>query len=213
MSEINEWTRFWCPIDETYHNDHNGYLIDPSLGQFSANSHLIDNPIEKSERCIILLGEPGIGKTTAMEKFYNNFESNFRTNNTEINFIRLEHIGSETRFVSEVFENPRFQEWLESDYNLYLLLDSFDECVLRIDVISQLLINQLQRYPIERLYIRIACRTGHWSDVLQRQLITLFGENNFKAYRLTNLRKKDIEIIANSEIEQENGRNTLVFIN
>jgi len=213
MSEINEWTRFWCPIDETSYNDQNGYLFDPILGQFSANSHLIDNPFEKSERCIILLGEPGIGKTTAMEKFYNNFESNYRTNNTEVNFIRLEHIGTEMRFVSEVFENPKFQEWLESDYDLHLLLDSFDECVLRINVLSQLLINQLQRYPIERLYIRIACRTGHWSDILQRQLIILFGENNFKAYRLTNLRKKDIEITANAEIEQGDDRNTMDFIN
>lgn len=212
MSEINEWTRYWCPIDETYYIDRNGYLIDPSYGQFSANSHLIENPFRRSEKCIILLGEPGIGKTTTMEKFHHNFELNLGNNNAEICLIKLEHIGNENRFISEVFENSVFQRWLESDFNLYLLLDSFDECVLRVDVVSQLLINQLQKYPLDRLYIRIACRTGYWSDILQQQLITLFGEDNFKVYKLTHLRKKDIEIRANSEIQQENGKTTSDFI-
>ena len=94
MSENNEWTRYWCPIDDTYYVDRIGYLIDPSYSNFSANSHLIENPFERSEKCIILLGEPGIGKTTSMEKFQHSFEENSGNNNAEINFIRLEHIGN-----------------------------------------------------------------------------------------------------------------------
>lgn len=120
MPENYNWIRYWCPIDEPYYIDRNGYLIDPSYSDFSANSHLIENPFQRSENCIILLGEPGIGKTTEMEKFYQDVQENLEMNEGEVLFIRLEQFGNEIRLINEVFQNPTIQRWLENDiYFIY----------------------------------------------------------------------------------------------
>ncbi|GAG03690.1 unnamed protein product, partial [marine sediment metagenome] len=192
MSENYEWSRFWCPSDVEYHLTSQGFLIEPKH-EFSLNSHLITDPMRLEENCIILLGEPGMGKTIAMEKYKQELDQILDNSEDKVLLINLRSIGNEVHFKNSIFENRIFQEWTNGNHKLYLLLDSFDECYLRAGVISGLLIDNIKEYSLERLYIRIACRTGYWPSSLQDQLINIFGIDNISTYTLTPLRKQDIE--------------------
>ncbi len=197
MSGTYEWTRFWCPSDKKPIISPEGYLEDPEY-EFSPNSHLIKDPIKLEKNCIVLLGEPGIGKTVALEKSFQDFDNE----KGEILKVNLSSIGNEIHFDDKIFNHAKFQDWRTGNYNLYLLLDSFDECFLREGVIANLLVESLKDIPKDRLYLRIACRAGYWPHGLNDNLINIFGSNNFLKYTLVPLRKKDIEEVANGEVEE-----------
>jgi len=196
MAKTYEWTRFWCPNDKKPIISTEGYLEDPEY-DFSPNSHLIINPIKLKKNCIILLGEPGIGKTIALKKFTQAFDSE----EDEILIVNLSSIGNANHFNDMIFNHAKFQDWRTGDYNLYLLLDSFDECFLHEGVIANLLVEYLKDIPKDRLYLRIACRAGYWPNSLNDNLINIFSEKNFLSYTLVPLRKIDIEELANYEVE------------
>ena len=197
MPRPYDWTRFWCLSDKKPIISSEGYLEDPEY-EFSPNSHLIVDPIKLDKRCIVLLGEPGIGKTIALEKFNRDFTSE----EDRIFKINLSGIGNVTHFNDMIFNHAKFQDWLNGDYHLYLLLDSFDECFLRERVMPNLLIENLKDIPKERLNLRIACRAGYWPNSLNENLINIFGSQNFLSYTIAPLRKKDIEEAAKIEVEK-----------
>ncbi len=196
MSRTYEWFRFWCSSDKKPIISPEGYLEDPEY-EFSPNSHLIINPIKLKKNCIVLLGEPGIGKTIALEKFIQDFDRE-----KEILKVNLSGIGNANHFNDMIFNHTKFQDWRTGDYDLYLLLDSFDECFLREGVIANLLVESLKDIPKERLYLRIACRAGYWPNSLNNNLINVFSKKNVLSYTLVPLRKKDIEKVANREVER-----------
>jgi len=200
MENNYEWTRFWYPSDKDPYLNSKGYLIDPEY-EFSSNSHLIIDPMNLEENCIILLGEPGMGKTVAMEKYKQNLDRFLESSGDKVLFINLRSVGNETHFENRIFDHSIFQEWITGNHRLYLLLDSFDECYLRAEVIAGLLVDTIVNYPFDRLYLRIASRTGYWPMSLNDQLINIFGYNNVLFYTLAPLRKQDVENAANSEIE------------
>ncbi len=196
MSRTYEWIRFWCLSDKKPIISPEGYLEDPKY-ELSPNSHLIVNPIKLNRNVIVLLGEPGIGKTVSLEKFYRDFD----TEEDKILKVNLSGIGNATHFNDMIFNHAKFQDWRIGDYNLYLLLDSFDECFLRERVIANLLVQNLKDIPKERLYLRIACRAGYWPNSLNKHLLNIFGDQNVLNYTLAPLRKTDIEEAANCEVE------------
>jgi len=196
MSRTYEWTRFWCPNDKKPIISPEGYLEDPEY-DFSPNSHLIIDPIKLKENCIILLGEPGIGKTIALKKFTQDFDSE----EDEILKVNLSSIGNANHFNDMIFNHTKFQDWRIGDYNLYLLLDSFDECFLREGINANLLVEYLKDVPKDRLYLRIACRAGNWPNSLNDNLINIFSKKNFLSFTLVPLRKTDVEEFANFEVE------------
>ena len=207
MSRTYEWTRFWCPSDKKPIISSEGYLEDPEY-KFSPNSHLIIDPIKLEKNCIVLLGKPGIGKTVALEKFIQDFNGD----ESEILKVNLSGIGTGNHFNNMIFNHVKFQDWRTGDYDLYLLLDSFDECFLRESVIASLLAETLKDIPKERLYLRIACRAGYWPNSLNTNLLNIFGSNNFLNYTLAPLRKKDIEETANCEVERTNNTSPSDFM-
>ncbi len=97
-----------------------------------------------------------------------------------------------SRLCEKVFKNPTFESWLKGTHRLHLFLDSFDECRLRIDTLATLLISELQKCPVERLSLRIACRTADWPNSLEKELIQLWGNDSVKVYELAPLRRVDV---------------------
>ena len=85
--------------------------------------------------------------------------------------LDLRSIGSEERLTRKLFENEKFRNWQQGNHRLYLFLDSLDECLLRIDTLASLLIEELGGCPIDRLGIRIACRTADWPSHLEEGLL------------------------------------------
>lgn len=63
------WKRFWCPREGSYQLTDAGYLVDyDDAPSYLANPNIVSLEDLFDIRCLILLGEPGIGKSTEIEK-------------------------------------------------------------------------------------------------------------------------------------------------
>ncbi|HOC93377.1 MAG TPA: hypothetical protein PKH33_13560 [bacterium] len=193
------WKRFWCPRIGHINCGDEGYLYDPESEY--AMFHPSDVvPFEKisETKCLVLLGEPGIGKTTAVEKEINALKE--RVTDDKILHFHLGEFGNEERLFKIVFEDIAFVNWRNGAHNLHLFLDSLDECLIRIDVSAKLIENALQRSPIERLFLRIICRTADWPNSLENSLGNLWGDDFVGVYELAPLRRKDVHEAASIEL-------------
>lgn len=128
--------------------------------------------------CVILLGEPGMGKSQAILDFKAEVAS-LNQQGTLYSFQNLnsENIEDKDDFHSEVFDdNQTFQDWLRGDQVLYLFLDSFDEAKLNIRTIQKRLARQLRehREHIHRLRLRLVCRTADWEPSFESTLKDLW---------------------------------------
>jgi len=75
---------------------------------------------------------------------------------------------------------------------LELFVDSLDEGRLFIRNIGAILVRELSTLPVERLSLRITCRTAEWSNDLESQLKKLWGDDNVRVYELAPLRRTDV---------------------
>jgi len=207
-SRLN-WKRYWCKQDELVTLDGSGFLFDPETKEtFYKKTDVVPYSEISKLNCLILLGEPGIGKSTTLIREFLEHKESQKSN--EICFFKnLNEYGDENRLIKELFNAQEFDLWLKSDKDLYIYLDSFDECLLEIRRLFQILKNQFSKYHeiSSRLFLRITCRTGYWSDCLTDFFNDLFGAINVGAYELAPLKKSDIE-----EAAKQAGLNSSRFI-
>jgi hypothetical protein len=172
----------------------------------------VDNPDLKSFAeisslpCLVLLGEPGIGKTQTMKTDQERISNQIKANGDDVLTLDLHSYGSEDRLIKKLFESPKFTTWVEGTHRLYIFLDSLDECLLRIDNVAALLADEFKEYrdQANRLFLRINCRTAVWSTTLEKGLEQIFGENGVGIYELAPLRWADVrEAAARERIESE----------
>jgi len=206
MSEqIYNWKRFWCPRTGRIYLSDDGYLTDPD-SEWGRTINPDVAPFESIAKfqCLVLLGEPGIGKTYAIKTEYKAIDEKVKKEGNQTYSLDLRPYSNEERLVKALFEKPTFISWLEGKYNLHIFLDSFDECLLRIDTLSAILSEELKQYPVERLFLRIACRTADWPSGLEKELIQLYGEESVGIYELVPLRKIDvIEAVRTRNIDHD----------
>lgn len=191
MSKRFPWKRFWCRRDASYTLGDSGFLFDPDAEHGAAlNPHLTTLDRLQEIPCLALLGEPGIGKSWSLRVDVDAFLK--RTPNLQAMRLDLRSFGSEERLYSSVFEAPVFRRWVEGDHELHLYLDSFDECLLRIDTVASMLADELPKYPLNRLKLRIASRTATWPALLDRALEEGYGKGNYSVVELVPLRRVDV---------------------
>ena len=170
-----------------------GYLSDPE-SEFGHiyNPDLVTFDCIEATSCLALVGEPGIGKSHAMGAAQKAIDDKIRKGSDKALWLDLRSFGSEDRLVRQLFESRVFQSWTKAKHCLHLFLDSLDECLLRIDTLSALLIDELSKYPVERLYLRVACRTADWPEGFEQGLRRLWGTDQVSVYELAVLRRKDV---------------------
>jgi len=153
--------------------------------------------------CLVLLGEPGIGKSTAMDAAcqYQDDKVKESIENVEILNLDLRSYGDANRLIQDLFESEIFKAWRSGSGLLVIFLDSYDECLLELKKLGQLLADQLKKYKslIGRLHLRIACRTAVWPSFLGDELKKLYGDEAFGIYQLAPLRRIDVEEAAAQE--------------
>ena len=174
------WKRFWCSLDASFNLGDHGFLTDPDSEYGAAlNPNLTTFRRLQTTGFLALLGEPGVGKSWSLSADV----SEYLAESPGVVAIRLDlrSFGSEDRLYRALFEDPAFIRWTTSDQELHVYLDSFDECLLRIDTVAALLADELPKYPLHRLKLRIACRTASWPALLERALKASYGEASFAA--------------------------------
>lgn len=190
---IYNWKRFWCLRTGSFSLADGGYLVDPDseYGRFY-NSDAVPFEAILETPCLVLLGEPGIGKSTTMNSQEKYIEDQVTKTGGATLWVNLNAFQSDVMLHKEIFENPTFMSWLNGDHVLHLYLDSLDECLLRIDNVTSFLLEKIKRYPIKRLCFCISCRTADWPIGFEEDLKQLWGNDSFGAYELLPLRRVDV---------------------
>ena len=191
------WQRYWYKAGETP-RIFNGFL---SVWDEFEN---VAFHFEKFSQipCLVLLGEPGMGKSKEIEKIYENQTEDDNT----IKFYRnLASVPDSTYLNNKVFNSTKIKTWKDSNINLYLFLDSLDEALLNINTLSGLLTDEIGELPTNRLFLRVTCRSAQWSSLskFENKLRNIWKKEDFQIINLAPLRREDVKETA--KIEEQNG--------
>ncbi len=193
MSEIAyPWKRFWYPRGGEISLADDGFLIDPdaeNAGCFSSDAISFESI--STTPCVALLGEPGIGKSTALRAEFEVLREALHGGDDEALWFDLRDYSSDDRLERKVFESPEVQRWRDSNHMLHVFFDSLDEALLRIDNITRVLLTNLERLPKQKLRLRIASRPADWQVTLEHGLIKMWGDDNVSVFEAAPLRRID----------------------
>jgi hypothetical protein len=194
------WKRFWSPREQAAEMDLAGYLLDPQPQMAGrANSHLKMLDALQEFPCLILLGEPGMGKTTTLSQAREAIDNAIQGREGSVLWFDLHSYGDENRLYRNLFESDALLAWKRGSGELHLFLDSFDECLLRIDTIATLLVDEFKRLPVDRLRLRIACRGAAWPSSFENGISKLWDKDRLAVYELEPLRRDDVLEAADAE--------------
>lgn len=184
------WKRFWCHPDGLLRVEPDGFLIDceSKYGRMMAPEVKSFEEIETTH-CLILLGEPGIGKSTAIHDETLRIRQSVESEKPIM--VNLKEYGNEELLWKDLFESARWQEYGKGQCKLQLFLDSLDEVRIRIHNVQSLLLRGLRDGPLENLFLRIACRTSEWPSSFHDQLCTLWSSDTVQVYELAPLTRNN----------------------
>jgi hypothetical protein len=195
------WTRYWIPrgIPITLHN---GYLPLPSLPWASElNPELVELQNLQDIPCLILLGEPGTGKSFALQDDYIKTRNYCSQIQAESFLINLAAYTMEERLYSAIFDHDAFMRWKVGNHRLYIFLDSLDEGLLQLNTLARLLSDSLAQYSDQntRLFLRLACRTAEWPSIFEARLKNIWEVEQTKVYEIAPLSMENVAIAAHNE--------------
>ncbi|MGI4735829.1 MAG: NACHT domain-containing protein [Janthinobacterium lividum] len=167
MSKIYPWERRWLqlPTDRAasdkfhYEIESSGYIpaVELGPGLVTLPIGIALDTIGNEHLCTILLGEPGIGKSSEWKKLREKLSEESRHL-----FLDLGSFTSEEILKQEIVDDPNVVEWKQDDSILTIWLDSLDEGLLHISRLQEGLQRILKKLPIDRLRLRITCRNAVW---------------------------------------------------
>jgi hypothetical protein len=184
-----DWARYWCPREGVIDLSDEGFLFEPGTSLFQSPQDTVAFSEIGDKSCLVLLGEPGIGKSTASFREYETATSHIPPKNKQ--YIDLRSY-SDNQLKDKLFQAPFFLEWLNSDGVFHLYLDSLDECLDRVEHVAHLLRDEISGLPHERLVLRIACRTADWPADLEASLESWYGKANLGVYELAPLTRRNV---------------------
>lgn len=182
------WKRFWISKGGTTRRDHEGFLLDPERFRDAQADAVSTDQLTKIP-CLVLLGEPGIGKTTELRRMASDLPGVVPIS------LNLSAYSDQSLLNSQLFESPEFRSWLNSDQQGEIRLDGLDEGLLLIKAVATWLAESLQKCPANRLRLRIACRTAEWPALLENALRSTWGSGDADVgvFELAPLRRCDVE--------------------
>ncbi len=193
---LYDWKRFWCPRESDRPLTEGGYLVDPEREDgwrhsLAPLSHFADKP------CLVLLGEPGIGKTTEFDAEC----ERLKRAGEVVHRVGLQNFNTDYLLVQELSDVRVVLERPEESSCLYLFFDSLDEGRLEIRNIAQVLAHHLTKLKpfVSRLRLRIACRTAEWPTSLEETLKDIWNKDNVQVLTLAPLRRRDVLAAATAE--------------
>lgn|GEM_PF-4681154 len=196
--------RFWIPYGLqgatgkplTLHLT-DGILPDPdeTYGKITNSSLATLEQIE-SKRCFALLGQPGLGKSIAVEEWVNCLKKRAGTNDL-IALLRGRQIAGPEEIWRVTVDSPQWKQARQNDGEITLILDGLDEALQRLPVIVGTLQQCLNSEPISQTRVILVSRVADWRDSRAEELFALWPESERGgAFELCPLRWKDIRLSA-----------------
>lgn len=197
LLELVRWDRFWAPVDGELDLSDDGYLPDVKFhGKRMYNAGVVPLDELASSACLVLLGEPGTGKSQAVR-----VAAGRAVGPDEAGHFNLKSCSTDVGLLAEVFNHPKLAAWAAGNTRLTLWLDSFDECL--VPGLPGVLSHQLSKLPRDRLHLRIVSRPGAWPDHLQRVLKELWP--TAAVFKIAPLRRSDVRAYADAATDDGNG--------
>ena len=183
---IYDWKRYWVP----YGSHEESYFEYSSLYN-NENPTLADL---RDKKCLILLGDAALGKSTTLKQEYENLQST----NIGAFFIDLKCISDYTSLKDKFIS---LKQYCNNKSKVYLFMDSFDEGQLVFDNIVNSLVDNLKYLDLSKIYIRIACRTVVFPQYLCDELkqLSYREQENFQFNNAKDIFKQQFKIINNSK--------------
>ena len=150
-------------------------------------------------RCLIMLGEPGIGKSWTVKNIAQ--PTIEITGETLFLTLDLVECSNESSLI-ELLQSETIRTWRESDQStLCLTLDSLDDVCSRIRAAPLILRNKLREWNThQRLILRVVCRSAEWPTILEEALRDAFpGEYGYGAFNLLPLKRGDVAEFASAQ--------------
>lgn len=199
-----KWKRLWVPRGGTPSFDSNGFLLPPvdatGLTSWYSKTDAVTFDKINNKPCLVLLGEPGIGKSFALRDAELAARTAGHESGVKFLYRNLGNYGSDYLLVSDIFDSGEFQWWKDGGGELHVFLDSFDECLFRIDSLATLLADQFARLEHTRsLFLRITSRTAEWRSSLEDALRRKWDEKSVGIYELAPLTYEQVFVAAETQ--------------
>lgn len=194
------WDRFWQPWDGTAVPPATDFLPDFST-EWPVKTYDCCRLAQLDDvRVLVLLGEPGIGKSVEVEDEV----VRLRAQGRAVEFFDLKTLTSADRLERKIFEGAAFRALETGTSDLTLFLDSIDEGRIVIEsltaVLKAELVTRLKMPAVASgLRLRITCRSKEWPASFGEDLRRMFGEEGVQIWHLCQLRRIDVEKAAVAE--------------
>lgn len=194
-----KWKRFFVPPTGNANLYDEGFLSDPDKKYGDIfNSDLLTTDEIKKFKSLVLLGEPGVGKTFTQDELMKEVESLASAQGDGVISIAFRSCGNEEMFHKKLFESKEFILWQQGKNHLYIFLDGLDEGRIAIKNIVAIIRDNLKDLPKDRLSVIISCRTGDWPQSLANYLKEAWGDE-YGEFELTYLRRQDVVLACEEE--------------
>ncbi len=167
-----------------------------SMFASGANAQQLSKLVD--ERCLVLLGEPGLGKSHAIDDAV----AEHRQSGNAVHPVNLGAYEDGESLIGAIVDDAAWRRWRESDGELFLFLDGLDEALLHVKAIHKRLIVELKKLEgdLARLRLRISCRSAEWLSDFESQLAQVFATPDCpRRLALAPLRSADIAEAARAE--------------
>jgi hypothetical protein len=195
-----DWVRYWQQRDGRPVPPATDFLPEvQSDWFFSEDTYRRLSELEHV-RCLVLLGEPGMGKTREVAVEVARLEEAGRS----VEFHDLKALASADRLERKIFGGEKFQALSGGTSDLTLFLDSIDEGRIVVKAVTDVLAEELSAaikndHVRTGLRLRITCRSKDWPDSFGGDLQRIFGEDLVQIWHLRQLRRTDVESAARTE--------------
>lgn len=195
------WPRYWFSEGSSDYATfvQSGYLTLPS----PEHSHYY--PVVPSQLSdltqipvLILLGEPGYGKSQALTEEHNRLNSEHADDLVIFCDLKTFGPGDQQSLQHQLLDEKKLK-LVEQGQRLWILLDGLDECTLHTpaDWLIREFITKIGN-P-ERVFVRITCRASSWPQLLEKSFLERWSSVTnapVKMWRLCPLREEDVSTAA-----------------
>lgn len=194
MAEPVPWKRLWLRLDTDRIKGlpGEGFLqdLDDIFGLRLRNglkllSEILDIP------CLILCGEPGMGKSTALTLCRPQIEHRARQSGG-IYWRSFRDVLSPAHLLTDLKSSPEWAGWLNGS-ECILVIDGLDEGLALASNLIRVLTTELRGRPIERLRLILSCHDSEWPSAEGAALMELWPSDNRARFQLQRLRISDVE--------------------
>ncbi len=204
-------TRYWIPWVDAGENGatklslSDGILPDPEEPYGKTLNPSLKQLHEISEkRCVVLLGQSGLGKTIVVRQWVEELGRRAQSDDAVIYLHGRNFSSSEDIRVATVASH-RWREARVRGGDITLVLDGLDEVLQRMPVLLNTLKIHLDDEPPDRTRLLLVSRVAHWRESRAEELFAIWPKSDRGgAYELCPLCWKDVQIAAEeSDLDAE----------